>query len=711
MRAVESAVATELLVQLFFSVDMSNGNATDHRPPGIYNPSQNADRDELSYRLPMQQGAYPVDAFPNVIRQAVVDVDGELGGGIELGASAALGVVSLVCQEFVNVARPRMRPTACSLFLVTIAETGAGKSEIQGRFASSLEQFERKEEARAKEAGDDYKDLSSRERLSRLRTLRADREERLAGYDALREQYDALEKKEKQPVVEGRGRRGTDGPSAAEREREQRQSIQQARTERLALKPRLDEFEKELAEIERTLRSLMGNTARRLVYGRGSFAGFRNGLQDRCRSAGVVSAEAGGILNSSLVTRNMDAWNDLWGTEFYRETYDKREYVIDAPRLTVALMLQPKQFERFMDAYGENALDNGFLSRTLLLKVPRQFRRSVGGGDEPAHDIVSVGKFHERVQQILDQDFPWITERIALKLTGKARRYWDGYYNELNAALDRKQFDAEMEGFVRKLPEQAARLAALFHYFEHYPISTTYQLDEATGRGTPSNNEIPVETVRAAVRLCDWYMAEFHKLVVSHELPEEFTSWAYSTQVRTNADRIYRTIQRNYRKYEARQKSSCIRLTYRDVQNGNRTIKGQAEILAALHCLAAEQKVHLGSGPNGGVFVCFNSFHAYCCNRCTSPQTTQSVQSPSIPSPVTESPGIEQSTERSESEPAAGAADGEWPIQENGSPVPSLLDDIRASNPRFFSARDTSRGTRTEEDDQVAPSREDVPKA
>ena len=69
------------------------------------------------------------------------------------------------------------------------------------------------------------------------------------------------------------------------------------------------------------------------------------------------------------MTRNMDAWNDLWGCEFYRESYDKREYVIDAPRLTLALMLQPKQFEKFVDASGENALDNGFLSRTLFASI------------------------------------------------------------------------------------------------------------------------------------------------------------------------------------------------------------------------------------------------------------------------------------------------------------------------------------------------------
>jgi Protein of unknown function (DUF3987) len=656
---------------------------------------------DSSYRLPWQQGAYPIDAFPDIIRQAVVDVDAELGGGVELGASAALGVVSLVCQEFVNVQRPKLRPTSCSLFLITIAGTGAGKSEIHGRFMSAVEQFERKEEARAKSASGDYQDLSNRERLSQLRTLRAEREELLASYDDIRGQYEKLEKIERRPHVEVRQRRDSAGPTRAERESEWRESTQKARVERQALKPRVKELEKQLAEIDRMIRSVMGDNARRLVYGRGSFAGFRNGLQDKCRSAGIISAEAGGILNSPMVTRNMDAWNDLWGCEFYRESYDKREYVIDAPRLTLALMLQPKQFEKFVDASGENALDNGFLSRTLLLKVPRQSPKLAGGADEPDRDIASLEKFHRRVGQILDQDFPWIAERLVLKLTGSARRYWDGYYNELLAARQRGQFDKEMEGFVLKLPEQAARIAGLFHYFEHYPVATASKMDHSTGLVTPSNDEIPVATMRAAIRLCDWYMAEFRKLVVSHQLPEEFTSWVYSTHVKTNADRIYRTIQKNYRKYEARQKSSCVRITYREVQNGNRTIKNRADILDALHCLAAEQRVHLGSGPNGGIFVCFNPFHAYCCGRCTYPQTAPFINA--VPPSTGESPAINESSESDEYKPSE-SKDEAWLMHEDGSPM-SFLDIIKARNPSMFSPRDNVTGA----DASAVSSQSEVP--
>lgn len=686
---------------------MSNGNLPHRNSYGILNqPYGSAGQNEPSYRLPQMQGLYPIGAFPEIVRRAVIDVDTELGGGVELGASAALGVVSLVCQEFINVERPKLRPSACSLFLITIAGTGAGKSEIAGRFMSAVERFEREEEARARDASADYRDISSRERLSRLRALRAERVELLARYDDMQGQLRELEKKEKKPHVETRRRSNGAVPSAAEREREWRESTQQARAEIQALKPGLEALEKRLSDIERTIRSLMGENARRLVYGRGSFAGFRNGLQDKSRTAGIMSAEAGGILNSPIVTRNMDAWNDLWGTEFYRETYDKREYVIDAPRLTLALMLQPKQFEKFVDMYGENALDNGFLSRALLLSVPSQSPKLAGGGDDAGKEIASLKRFHERVREILDQDFPWMPDRLVLKLNGKARRYWETYYNELVTALERGQFDREMEGFVRKLPEQAARIAALFHYFERYPIETTSRLDHSTGFLSVANNEIPLETIHAAIELCDWYMAEFRKLIVSHELPVQFSSWVYSTHVRTNAERIYQTIQRNYRKYEAKQQSACIRLSYRDVQNGNRGIKNRADILDALHCLAAERRVHLGTGPNRGVFICFNPSQIYCCGRCIYPMASYPTVTPPAVKPVhSESPSGHQSPEVAQGDgigealPPTHVIDDEWPRMEDGSPA-TLLDLVKAKHPEAFFRPNVPTGMNQQEDDE-----------
>ncbi|WP_434662623.1 DUF3987 domain-containing protein [Paraburkholderia sp. A3BS-1L] len=660
------------------------------------------------YRL-QQNGrgrTYPIDAFPPIIRQAIIDVDAELGGGIELAASAALGIVSTACQEFVNVQRPKLKPSSCSLFLITIAGTGAGKSEIQNNFITELEAFEREEESRANEASEGSRKLSRKVRIEMLAELREREYEALVEYDELREKEGKVRKhldyqnevlSGRRPVIEVRGKR----PEPLEA----RVAAANHALESLLL--RIQELQSELAEIQAEIRDTIGPAARRLVYGRGSFAGFRNGLQDKCRSAGIISAEAGGILNSALVTRNMDAWNDLWGCEFYRETYDKREYVIESPRLTLALMLQPKQFQKFLDNCGENALDNGFLSRTLLLKVPSYPPKSAGGSDDAPREIGSLKKFHQRIQAILGQQFPCIPERTVLTFSATARRYWESYYNKLSVAIAEKgKFDTEMEGFVRKLPEQAARIAALFHYFEMHPVRNSADSGSATDAyGRPAlkgkERDIPIETVQAAIRLCDWYMAEFRMLVVASELPEPLSAFAFSTQVRANADKILRTIEKNYWKYvEAQHGSACVKLEYKKIQNANRTIKTQGEILAALHCLASEGRLYLGRGKKGGYFVCYNRSGFYGCGRCVpTPTLVKQAESPSAHEVTGQSVklGLE-SDARQVGVVDQGPQSTDIPVDYDAyMRGKSLLDIVKAKRPNLVASEEETKETSAEE--------------
>src|SRR5579864_5648690 len=163
---------------------------------GNQNPGKAAQPEyQLSEYWLQQNGwgrTYPIDAFPPIVRQAVIDVDAELGGGIELAASAALAIVSTACQEFVNVQRPKLKPSSCSLFLITIAGTGAGKTEIQNNFITELEAFEREEESRANAASDESRKLSRKVRKEMLTELHQREYEALTEYDELREKESKL---------------------------------------------------------------------------------------------------------------------------------------------------------------------------------------------------------------------------------------------------------------------------------------------------------------------------------------------------------------------------------------------------------------------------------------------------------------------------------------------------------------------------------------
>ncbi|WP_175941612.1 DUF3987 domain-containing protein [Burkholderia pyrrocinia] len=328
--------------------------------------------DPSEYQLPQSQERYPLAAIPPLIRGAIEDVWDELRASHEVIATAALGIVAVVCQGFVNVKRtPTFPPSACSLFLIAVAGVSEAKSEVMKRFLTSIDNFERDEQRHAKKGG---------------------------------------------------------------------------------------------------------AAARKVVYGKGSFAGFRRGLKESCRAAGILSTEGGDILNNGLVTRHMPTWNALWSGEDLKETFAKVEYFVESPRWTASLMLQPDQFEKFLGKHGDEAVGNGFLARALVAYSQSSSSPKIEPDYVPS--TVRLALFHQRATAILEQQFPESTECVVLTFTSKAYRYWTSYFNRLGQFVDEDFFAPEMVGFVKKLPEQAARIAALFHYFSDYPIPASEQHQE-----------------------------------------------------------------------------------------------------------------------------------------------------------------------------------------------------------------------------------------
>lgn len=570
--------------------------------------------------VPRDQGPYPIDAFPEIIREAVVAVDVELGGGIELGASAALGVVSLVCQGVIDVKRPKLAPSSCSLFLITIAETGAGKSEIQKRFLTEVVAFERKEAARHRSLPEECREMSrsqADELLQERVRAAADLSARHRAMEGEKQRMAAavkgaaveVRRKATYTRTESGGQPSDTFARAEPRTKTSRFNQQHAAHVVEFLNHQLNKLEQERAHITAGIRDATG-PARWLVSTEGSFAGFREELQNRCRSAGVISAEAGTILNGSLISANMPSWNNLWGCESYRETYKNHEYFIDRPRVTISLMLQPGQFAKFLGKRGEDALDNGFLSRTFLLKAPRYSARQSDDGVNDEVEIKALAIFNRRVKEILEKQFSEIAGPRVLSFSPEARRCWSSYRDKLNRILERGDLDQKVEGFATKLPEQAARIAALFHHFA--------ELHKLRDANNPElQNEIQIDTVRDAIRICEWYLLEFRKLVVEDEPPAILSGFAGYAYSRSGAQKIFDKLKRHYPKYREEQGSDCVKLEYKKIQNSNRTIKNRGDIINALHILADAGEIHLGQGPKGGYYICYDPHKRYyACERC-----------------------------------------------------------------------------------------------
>ena len=91
---------------------------------------------------------YPVEALPETIREAVKEVIGFVQAPIPLAASSALGALSLAAQGLIDVERAKGLSGPCSLFFLTMAESGERKSSCDGYFTKEIKGYEKKKKKR-----------------------------------------------------------------------------------------------------------------------------------------------------------------------------------------------------------------------------------------------------------------------------------------------------------------------------------------------------------------------------------------------------------------------------------------------------------------------------------------------------------------------------------------------------------------------------------
>ena len=85
---------------------------------------------------------YPLDALPPRILDAVREVQGFAQAPVALVASAALSAVSVAVQGLYDVKRADLLTGPCSLFMLTIAESGERKTTADGFFTKALRDYE-----------------------------------------------------------------------------------------------------------------------------------------------------------------------------------------------------------------------------------------------------------------------------------------------------------------------------------------------------------------------------------------------------------------------------------------------------------------------------------------------------------------------------------------------------------------------------------------
>jgi putative DNA primase/helicase len=233
-------------------------------------------------------------------------------------------------------------------------------------------------------------------------------------------------------------------------------------------------------------------------------------------SAGVASSEAGIVfgahdMGKDSIMRNLALLNILWDGGVLRVGDTPRSLSMCGARLTVALQVQEATLRTFFDRSGGLARGTGFLARFLVAwpESTQGFRPF----SEPPMAWPALSVFHRRIAEILANPVPMDEEGVlspaVLTLAPVTKAAWVTYHDAIEGELPNGGELYDVRDVASKSADNAVRLAALFHVFEH-------GMDGAVG----------LEAFEGASRIAAWHLNESRRFFGELALPAELANAA-----------------------------------------------------------------------------------------------------------------------------------------------------------------------------------------
>ena len=398
-----------------------------------------------------ERNPYPLEALPDTVKNAVKEVIDYVQAPIPLAASSALGALSLAIQGHIDIKRDNKLSGPCGLFLLTIAESGERKSTSDGYFTKAIREYEKKQ---------------STERKSALRKYLFNTESWKSKFQGIKENIKSLTK---------------NGEKTTDEER------------------RLLNLMAEKPSMKQTPRLLYDDTTPEAL--REKLATWPIG--------GILSSEAGIVfgsyaMNKDSIQRNLSTCNIFWdggNISIDRKTSDS--FVVRNARLTLSLQAQPVIIKKFIRESRGLTRDIGFLAR-FLISWPKSTQGERLHREAPSN-WPSLEKFNKKLCEILERPLKFDVDEVLsptlLYFSPKAKNAWIKFHDEIERGLKKSR---DFSDIVSRLADQVARLAALFHFFEH-------------GLDSP----VDVESVNRAVKIVHWYFTEAKHFLKTLELSQE----------------------------------------------------------------------------------------------------------------------------------------------------------------------------------------------
>ncbi|MBR4736139.1 MAG: DUF3987 domain-containing protein [Rhodocyclaceae bacterium] len=403
---------------------------------------------------------YPLDALPETIRAAVEEVQAFVKAPVPLVASSALAALSLAAQAHIDVKRAEKLHAPVSLFLLTIADSGERKSTCDGFFTSAIRKYQEEQAEAMQPAITEY---------------RAE----LAAWQA---EHDGI-----LSAIRDAGKKGADAG-------EHKADLQ-----------KLEENKPAPVRIPKMVHSDV--TPEALAWA----------LKNDWPSAGVLSSEAGVVFGSHGMSkdsamRNLALLNVLWdGGELPIGRRTSESYTVRGARLTVGLMVQEATLREYFRKDGGLARGTGFLARFLVAwPQSTQGQRTF---TEAPETWPHLSAFHRRIEAILNQtvamDDAGALTPAMLTLAPEAKAEWIEFHDAVESELASGGELYDVRDVASKAADNVARLAALFHAFEH-------------GTG----GAIKLDSIKRASLIIDWHLNEGLRFFGELALPAELAGAA-----------------------------------------------------------------------------------------------------------------------------------------------------------------------------------------
>lgn len=287
---------------------------------------------------------YPIDSFPPVLKNVITTLHEDTQIPVALIGGVVLAAASLACQPLINVISPnRSEPEPCSLYLLTLAESGKGKTTIRDRVMKPFEAFA--------------------ERMQ-------------YEYDELHKDY---VRKHRKWLIK---RQGLDS--------KYRKAV---KNDEDCTKVESDIEEHELLEPEKP--KIMGmfiddTTPKRFIDDLNEYA-----------YSGIILDEASSFFKGYL-KRNLSLLNKAWSGDSYVFSRYNKERIRVTPHLTLLLMIQNDIFIDYYKKHGAQDEAIGFFPRFLFTCISESIENlSVSINHTRSDEALNV--MHDKINALLDK--------------------------------------------------------------------------------------------------------------------------------------------------------------------------------------------------------------------------------------------------------------------------------------------------------------------